>query len=167
MSTTRKDQAGSPQAQRSSAIKRSKPPEGAEELGGFGRIATLDPKDVSGGAVLQYLGTMDYIAKSGASKGKGSQLHVFRGAQGLQVGLFGAADLNHRVARAAKGDKVWVCYDGLQQHPTDPDRTMHVWAVARVGANSDLTDEAELGVDVEHERELGNGSGDGSDDLPF
>lgn len=122
-------------------------PEGGEPMGGGGAVKMLDRSAFATPAVLRFVRTDTFTAKKGMSAGKEGRIHVLRGAQGIDVGLFGSADLDHRIAKAREGDTLWLAYEGEQQHPDTPGRTLHVWSVARVAPERyALTSEYELGI---------------------
>lgn len=129
-------------------IKRRAVPEGAEELRGGSGVQTVDREQFAAGLIVKKEGMETVTYLDGKDK-KETLIHVFSGKHGRKFGLWGSADLDHRVKVAAVGDILWIAFDGVQPHPVKAGKTIAVFAVARLKADraKDLVDESELGID--------------------
>lgn len=106
------------------------------------KIATIEHKALSGGAVLTFIRT-DRWRKNGEEY----VVHVFAGKRGIKFAVWDTAVLGSRLAQVGEGETVYVCYGGKQPHPTDPKKTIQDWTVATADAGTDVTLTDEEAID--------------------
>lgn len=127
------------------SLKRRAIPEGGEELRSGSGVQTIDREQFSAGLFVRVVRTDEVTDKK---TGKGYKIHVFSGKQGKEFGLWGSADIDHRISVSQKGDILYIAFEGIQPHPTNAAKgqTLAVYTVARMPASAadKLVDESTL-----------------------
>lgn len=82
------------------------------------------------GATVVYHGLREWTG----GRGERFRAHAVGGVNddsGAVYGVWATAVLDRMLAAVPKGETIFLRYDGLEPHPTLPDRSIHRWTVAR------------------------------------
>ena len=93
-------------------------------------IEILEAERWLDGSVVIYHGLKEWISARG-ERHRAHAIQTEGDETGHMFGIWTTAVLDRLFAQVAKGERVYVRYDGLYEHPTLKGKSMHRWTVAK------------------------------------
>jgi hypothetical protein len=98
---------------------------------GAADITVLEAERFLDGSIVTYRGLKEWTSARG-DRHRAHAIEDQEHTNGTELlGIWSTAVLDRLFAQLKVGERVFVRYDGLHQHPTNKGKTIHQWTVAR------------------------------------